>query len=94
MDLEKFLKEEEEARAEFEAKTEYKGYTVAELRKVSDKIFNSENWKNSWAASVPHNLVNIIIVSVEFFHADEVQIHGIEPITGNVLLSGNGYQAY
>jgi len=91
---EQIIAEEKANREAFEAKEKYKGYTIAELRKVFEAVQNKQNWKDEWAAEVPYDLVNAVIVAVEFFHADKATLHGIMPITGNVLMSGNGYQAY
>jgi hypothetical protein len=91
--IEQILAEEKAAQETFEAKETYKGHTIAQLRKVFEAIENPEGWKKPWAASVPHPVVNAVLVAVEFFHADKARIAGIEPITGNVLMSGNGYQA-
>lgn len=71
----------------------YRGFTVAQLRKAMDAVQNEKHWKNTWAASVPHGAVHCVQVAVEFYHADAAEIVGIEPITGNVLMRGNGYQA-
>lgn len=68
------------------------GETVAQLRETMDAVQNPTHWKMPWAASVPHQLVGRVLRAVEWFHADRAEIVGVEPITGNVLMRGNGYQ--
>jgi hypothetical protein len=92
--LEQVLAEERKSHEEFEARTEHKGFKIADLRKAFNAVKNQADSRESWAASVPHQLVAIVLVAVEFFHADKAQVIGIEPITGHVLMQGNGYQAY
>lgn len=89
---EQILAEEKTAHEEFEQNEKYKGFTIYSLRKVFEAIQNPEGWKKEWAASVPHQVVEAVLVAVEFFHADKAQIVGIEPITGKVLMCGKGYQ--
>ena len=91
--IETILAEERKAREEFEAAAEYGGFKIADLRKVFDKVCNALDWKAPWAASVPHQLVGMVLAAAEFFHADKAQLHGIEPITGRVRMSGRGYRA-
>lgn len=91
---EAILAEEKAARAAFEAKETFKGEKIADLRKVFDGIKNPQNSKAPWAAAVPHQIVGLVLKAVEFFHADKAAIVGVQPITGKVLMSGNGYQAY
>jgi len=90
---EQILENERKAQAEYEAKTVVDGFTIAELRKVMDAVQNKDHWKKPWAASVPSQIVRAVFVAVEFFHADKPTLHGIEPLTGHVLMSGRGYQA-
>lgn len=84
--IENILKEEENQ--------EYKGHKISDLRKVMDRIQNKEDWKLEWAAFVPYQIIPIIMIAVEFFHADKVTIHGSRSLDGKILVSGNGYQAY
>ncbi len=90
--IEQIMADEETSRMEYEAREMFKGFTIAELRKVSDAVFSKDHWKNEWAASVPHQVVGAVRAAVEFFHADTAILHGVEPITGKVLMSGRGYQ--
>lgn len=66
---------------------------IAEQARPIQGIINPEHWKKEWAAYVPQQLVKIVMVAVEFFHADTVEIHGSRLLDGFVLLSGKGYQA-
>lgn len=70
----------------------FKGHKVADLRKVFQKVQNTDNWKSPWAAAVPHQAVGMVLAATEFFHADRATVVGIEQLTGRVLLQGNGYQ--
>jgi hypothetical protein len=90
---EQAIAEERAARAAFEEANRFKGHKIADLRKAGEKVFDPENWKGQWAASVPHQLVGLVLAAAEFFHADRATLVGIEPLTGNVLMRGNGYQA-
>jgi len=69
-------------------------YTVADLRRVLDRVCNSADWKASWAAYVPHQIVPVVVAAVEWFHGDTPRVRGLEPAptTGRVLLEGRGYQ--
>ena len=92
--MDEVVENERKARIEFEAKkvvTE-QGETIAELRKVFDAVCNENDWKDSFVAAVPHQLVGIVGRAVEFFHADKIELVGIEQTTGKVLVRGNGYQ--
>lgn len=90
--VKQILAEEEKSRQEWEAQMTHKGFKVSFLRLVMEKVQNPEGWKLPWAASVPHQAVGAVLTAVEYFHADKARINGIEPIIGNVLMSGNGYQ--
>ena len=68
--------------------------TIAELRKVFNRICNKEHWKNPWVAAVPVELVGLVRAAAEYFLADKAEIIGIEAITGKVLMQGKGYQAW
>lgn len=72
-----------------------RAYTIADFRRITDRLFNPEDWKAPWAALVPYDLVAAAIAATEWFHADRPTIVGIEPApgTGRVILRGNGYQA-
>lgn len=70
------------------------GLTIADLKKVFNTVCNDDDWKAPWSAFVPHNLVSVVIEAAKFFHADVPEIGGIQAITGKVLVSGHGYQAW
>jgi hypothetical protein len=70
----------------------FKGHKIADLRKVFQKVQNQNDWKSPWAATVPHQVVGMVMAATEFFHADRATVVGIEQLTGRVLLRGNGYQ--
>ncbi len=67
------------------------GFTIAQLRKVMDAIQNPDDWKGEWAAAVPHQIVTLVMRAVEHFHGATPRVVGIQPITGKVLMSGDGY---
>lgn len=92
--IEEMMEAERKAHAEYEATTTFKGYTIAFLRRIMDMVQDRDHWKNPWAASVSHHLVREVMIAVEFFHADRAETVGIEPLTGRVLMRGNGYQAW
>lgn len=91
--IEQIMEEERKAREDWESRETFKGFTIAHLRKVMDAVQNPEHWKLEWAAKVHHSMVTAIFAAVEFFHADRPTVHGVEPITGLILMSGRGYQA-
>jgi hypothetical protein len=78
-------------RADEEART-FDGFAVAELRQVMEGVQSPQGWKLPWAASVPHQLVGRVVAAVQYFHADRAVVVGAEPVTGKVLMRGNGYQ--
>lgn len=68
-------------------------FTIADFRQITDRLFDKADWKKPWSAAVHHSLVPAVLKAVEWFHADRPVIEGIEQLTGNVILSGRGYQA-
>jgi len=93
------IEAERKATEKFEAETvaariDGHNYSIADLRKVFDAVCNPEDWKAPWAAFVPHQIVPVVMASVEFFHADRPTVGGIQPLTGKVSMMGKGYQAY
>ncbi len=68
--------------------------TVAELRRVFDRVCDPINWKASWAAWVPCQMVSRVTAAVEWFHADRPRVVGVEPppSEGRVLMEGRGYR--
>lgn len=93
MTRQELIQKEELARKEWEAITKIDGYTIAELRRISDAIFDSQDWKNAWTADIPHSLVEAAIRATEYFHGNRPEILGIVPLSGKVRIAGKGYQA-
>ena len=95
MNIEQIIEKENRDREEWEARTVVttQGETIATLRKISDRVFDSNNWKAEWAAFVPHEMVGAVSRAVEYFHADRPEIVGIQELTGKVLMRGHGYMA-
>ncbi len=91
--IEEIRATEAKQQAEWESRETFKGFTVATLRQAMDAVQSKDHWKNPWSAAVHHSAVHAVQVATEFFHADTAEIVGIQPITGYVLMRGNGYQA-
>ena len=72
----------------------FKGFKIPDLQAVMSKIQDQGNWKAAWSAAVHHSMVGAVLVAIEFFHADKAKVIGIQPLTGFVLMEGNGYQAW
>ena len=78
---------------------EYKGHAISDLRKVFEAVQNKTDWKAEWVAAVPAQIVGLVCIAVEFFHADMAKIIGTEVMasrkvaTGKVIMHGAGYQA-
>jgi len=72
----------------------FKGFAVADLDRVFATLHSGNHWKAPWAAAVPATLVPLVLAAVEFYHADRAVIVGAEPVTGKVLMRGDGYQAW
>lgn len=94
--IEQVIAEERESHAKWEQETiadtvNGHAYTIADFRKVVDAVFNRENWKAAWAAAVPHGMVAVVSAAVCHYHGRRPWIAGIEPITGKVLMAGDGY---
>lgn len=97
--IEEIMADEKAAHAAYEARTvgarvNERDVTIAELRQVFEAVQSKLGWKKPWAASVPYQAVSLVIEATKFFHGDIPTVDGIEPITGNVLMSGKGYQAW
>ena len=95
IDIEKILSDnlswEKEEKVKLETGEEV---TIHDLRQIFNKIQDKTHWKNPICASVHHSQVNYVFAAIEYFHADKATIEGIEQITGNVIITGRGYQAY
>ena len=64
--------------------------TIADIRKVFDRICNRSDWKAPCAAYVPHELVEVSWAALSWFHG-AAWIGGIQPITGRVAVGSDGY---
>jgi uncharacterized Ntn-hydrolase superfamily protein len=98
MTYEEIIAAEKASHAEYEARTvaarvDGHDVTIAELRRVFEAVESKDGWKKPWAAVVPAPMVRLVIEAVKFYHADVARTVGIEPLTGRVLMEGNGYQA-
>ena len=98
--LEELIAQEEKDRKKFEAeKTAFKLHdgrevTIAEARKIMEKMWDEEDWRNPCAAFVPHQLVEAACKSIEFYHGAKAEIGGIQPLTGKVLVESPGYACW
>jgi hypothetical protein len=92
-DYQAIIEAEMRAMRKAEEREEYKGYTVAALRRAMEAVQDPKDWKAPWAAAVPCGAVGAVCAAVEFFHADRAVVVGAEPLTGKVLMRGQGYQA-
>lgn len=97
--IEEVIAEERAAHAKWESETVAanvggRDYTIAEFHKIADRVFNPENWKAAWAAAVPADLVAAVCAAVCHYHGRYPRVEGIEPVTGRVLMAGDGYACY
>ncbi len=76
------------------AKTEpiFRGFTEEELTTVFNKIKDPEDWKAPITCKCHHGQVAVVLAAIAFFHADAAEVVGHEPVTGWVIVKGNGYQ--
>ncbi len=72
----------------------HKGFHVDQLEAVFKKIQDTEHWKNAITCKCHHSQVAVVLAAIEFYHADNARVVGIEEITGWVVIEGNGYQAW
>ena len=93
VDFDAVIREEAKQQAEYERTkiVTREGETIADLRKVFDAVCDQKQWKNEWAAAVPHQIVGVVCRASEFFQGSKVEIVGIQQITGKVLLRSPGY---
>ena len=96
MTTEQLIAEENAKRAAWESETVAtpEGDTIADLRRCFEGVCNPDDWKAPVAVAAPAAMVTLIIRAVAFFHADTLEVVGVQPITGLVTLKGHGYQAY
>lgn len=65
---------------------------IATLRETFDRVANAGDWKASWAAMVPCQIVPLVMEAVAFYHGARPRVEGgPEPLTGRVLMVGDGY---
>lgn len=96
MDANEIIRQEEADRLAWEAKTvafEVAGVpvTMATARKTFDRVQNDKHWKLPWAAKAPCGAVELVLKAAAFY-GNPGRAIGVEPITGLVLLAGDGYQ--
>jgi len=83
----------EQERIEAEAHQEYKGYKVADIRRVFDAISDPEDWRAPISRWIPCDMVGIARVAVEFFTCTELKVvAGPQVLTGYVLVQADGYR--
>jgi hypothetical protein len=97
--MEQIMTEEREAHTKWERETvadvvNGQSYTIADFRKITDAVFVPGNWKAAWAAAVPSAMVAVVSAAVCHYHGRRPRIVGIQPITGKVLMEGDGYACY
>ncbi|GEM_PF-2845850 len=84
----------EEARAlEAEANQEYRGHTIANMRKAFDLLADPDDWRAPIDAWIDHRAYGLAAAAVEFFTCTELQIiGGPQPLTGRILVHADGYR--
>jgi len=83
----------EEERIGAEAHQEYKGYKVADIRRVFDSLADPEDWRAPISRWIPHDIVGIAQVAVEYFTCTELKVvAGPQALTGYVLVQADGYR--
>lgn len=95
MTTEQLIAEENAKRAAWESETVAtpEGDTIADLRRCFEAVSDPDDWKAPIAVAAPAAMVTLIIRAVWHFHADTLEIVGVQPITGLVTLRGHGYRA-
>jgi hypothetical protein len=95
MTLEQIIEQERIERQAYEARTVVtrEGETIQVLRMAFDSICDESNWKSAWSATVNVQYVGLVMRAVEFFHGAKPELVGVEPLTGHILMRGNGYAA-
>jgi len=83
----------EAERIKAEAEQEYRGYKVADIRRVFDAISDPEDWRAPISRWIPCDMVGIAQVAVEFFTCTELKVvAGPQALTGYVLVRADGYR--
>lgn len=85
--------EEEWQKKEEETEVSVDGhmYTVADLRRVFDRVCDPNDWKAHWGAWVPWQLVGLVRAAVNWYHGDTPRIVAKDG-RGRLLMTGRGYQ--
>ena len=84
---------DEQAAMEAEETQEYRGYTVADLRKTFNALTDPKDWKGPICAWIPASLFGEASAAVEFFAAASLKITGgPQLLTGRILVESDGYQ--
>jgi len=73
------------------------GHTVADLRRMSEKIFSTTDWRDAWEAVLEADELELAQLAALYFHGDsliEVKEILIEPDRIRFRVRGNGYQCW
>lgn len=74
-----------------EESQEWRGHTIANIRRVFDSIQDKAHWKNPITVKVTVGVIGIALTAIAFFHADEnAQVSGNGD--GTFTITSNGYQ--
>ena len=96
---EQMMEQEIAEQKKFEAETvafemhDGRPVTMEMARKISEKVFDADDWKNPCAVFVPHYLVEATMKTLEFYHGAPATTGGIQELTGYVLVESSGYAA-
>lgn len=85
--IEQAMAEERAAQAEWEAREEFQGVTIAELRRVFDLYTDPADWKTPFEATVPLSDVSTLIKACTFFLAAPLYSGHTETIDGETYLN-------
>jgi|GEM_PF-5243423 len=80
------------ARQVYEARAEFKGFRVADLRAAFTSVRNPADWTAAWEAEAPKADLARLSAAVEYFHADVPVV--IADRGETVLLAGRGLRAW
>jgi len=93
-------KELEQELAELQRREEeetFHGHTVADLRRMSEKVFSTADWRDAWETVIEADELGLVQLAALYFHGDasiEVKEILIEPDTIRFRVRGNGYQCW
>lgn len=77
--------------AEHEATQRYKGYTVADLRTVFDRLCDPTDWKAPITARVAGEAVLVTVAAIEFFTATSPRV-ALDTQRMTYVISSEGYR--